>query len=382
MNKKKLMFIHPGPLFPPIGGGSARTLSFISFFRSKDYQIQLITRNHGKYNDELEKLVDEFWIYNKQTVQQIPSDVQKQTSPSFLQRARNERLINFSHEMIGTTKPDAIICSYAWNADTLIKCSPKTLKIIDTIDVQHLRTSVAKKSGGDLSSRYCSREEEINELQKADLLIAIRYQDKKIFQELCPDKKVAYIPHTVDRLQKLPAHENSKIILFVGNLYDPNIRGIRSFLEVAWPQIIEKVPDARFYVCGKICEAVKDEIEGVELKHVVPEIISYYKKAAVVLNLVPYCTGLPIKTVEALSYGKCLVTTKAGVISFEDNRDLPAVICDYDEMAEAIISLLTNPSKRMKIENRAFEYASKYLNIEFCCQRLENMISQYVVTSL
>jgi glycosyltransferase involved in cell wall biosynthesis len=50
-------------------------------------------------------------------------------------------------------------------------------------------------------------------------------------------------------------------------------------------------------------------------------LVDTYARAAVVINPVKFGTGLPVKTIEALSYGKPIVATSAGGRDLEDFSD-------------------------------------------------------------
>ena len=83
----------------------------------------------------------------------------------------------------------------------------------------------------------------------------------------------------------------------MGNLYEPNVEGLKCVLEKAWPQILEAFPQCTLIVCGKVCEAIDEDIPGIRLEGIVPTLEPYYRSATIVINTVPFGTGLKIKTV-------------------------------------------------------------------------------------
>ena len=74
-------------------------------------------------------------------------------------------------------------------------------------------------------------------------------------------------------------------------------------------------------------------------------------------------SGLRIKIVEGLSFGKAIVSTPIGCegIGVQNNRDL--LIAETPEkFADAVIELVENNERRNSIELNAKSFAKKYLD--------------------
>ena len=276
---------------------------------------------------------------------------------SFILRKIDHSLCRYAGNIAFKQHPVAVICEFAWTAKALDYVPDSVLKICDTHDIQHLRRKNAQASGSDLPYHDCTREEECGELSRADILLAIQEKEFEALIEMCPNSRVVLAEHAVTELRKLSSPEESKTVFFVGNLYDPNVVGLKSFLSDAWPKIATRVPNAQLVVCGKVCEAFDEKLKNVQFKGVVEDLLPYYANAAVVINPVTYGSGLKIKTVEALSFGKCLVSTQAGAYGIRHD-DAPFVVCDsIAEMSDQIVFLLENVSERKKREQKTWDYA-------------------------
>src|SRR6185436_6613008 len=175
---------------------------------------------------------------------------------SIILRKINPDLVELTRQIAAESPPRAVIAQYAWTARALDGLLPGTLKMVDTIDVQHQRRARAKEAGSDLPGHACTREEEIAELSRADVLIAIQRHERDALHEMCPAKHVCLVEHAEDTERFLPSPPESKTVLFVGSLYDPNVRGIRRFLDTAWPAVRASVPGAELTICGTVCDGL------------------------------------------------------------------------------------------------------------------------------
>lgn len=382
-----VLIISPGGLVPVRGGGAARTLAIMAHLRKAGYRVELATANHGAHNAELEQLVDQLWLQrggNGERTKSAPSEPRyreavrraKQAAKkllgllrtrvldqpaavdSALQRNRRLGIEALAGSVAYQTRPVAAIATYAWMAPALDHMPPGTLRILDTIDVQHQRREVAESNGGNLSHFACTREEENAELRRADILLAIQAGEQRTLQEMCPERRTLLVEHALETPAYVPSKPGSADVLFVGNLYDPNVIGLREFLAESWPKTRQARPDAVLQVCGRVCESVKESMPGVVLNGVVPSLDPFYERAAVVINPVRYGTGLKIKSVEALAHGRCLVCTEAGTQGLGDPAQLPLRVTAMGEpMAAEVLRLLEDGDARHALEREAYAYA-------------------------
>jgi hypothetical protein len=162
-----------------------------------------------------------------------------------------------------------------------------------------------------------------------------------------------------------PSPERSKDLLFVGNRYDPNIQGMQLFLEECWPDILNQIPDAQLHVCGTICRdiATCSTTRNITLHDVVPDLTPFYRQAAVIINPVCYGTGLPIKTLEAMSFGKCVVGMAAAVRGFPKEPSPPVSVArTISGMTDQITPLLTKPELRHEQETQVTKYINEHMS--------------------
>jgi glycosyltransferase involved in cell wall biosynthesis len=81
-----------------------------------------------------------------------------------------------------------------------------------------------------------------------------------------------------------------------------------------------------------------------------------YRAAKVVINPIRYGSGLKIKTVEALSKGKALVTTECGASGIMKGRDEAFMIGNF---SKNIIDLMKNDKIHKDLCKGALEFAQQ-----------------------
>lgn len=396
-----VLFVCPHTLYPVNGGGAARTWAMIDFLRAQGFRVELVCKTHSKnIRKEMLARVDALW-YEQMPIhadkeqpasQSIYRRIIKWMRPSHPEKSikqPNEKwrdggnvfpnhphdalvydkfktkisrqFVQFARETALHIRPVAVIGSFVWSAPALRNLPKNITTIIDTVDLQHLRSQKAVTAGFSANHLGCSREEESMLLSDADAIIAIETSEAKELNRMCPNTPVILVEHGFSMGKACHTPPTSRSVLFVGNLYEPNRIGLECFLRDVWPAIFRDVPESELIICGRICDAFRgDPIAGVRFEGVVPDLFDYYDNAAVVVNPVPYGTGLKIKSVEALIHGKALVTTSAGVegiLMEESVKDGPCVMAEMTQMASRIVYLLTHPEERMMLEKRAYDYA-------------------------
>ena len=79
----------------------------------------------------------------------------------------------------------------------------------------------------------------------------------------------------------------------------------------------------------------------------------------------PVGSGLKIKLVEALSYGKACVSTRAGAQGICDVENYGVIVADKEEdFAKSIVSIINNPNKRKMFEVMNKQYALTHLSTD------------------
>jgi glycosyltransferase involved in cell wall biosynthesis len=366
-----VLVLFPYPLLPADNGGSTRTLMLLQALRNKGYLVWLV----GVGLRPKDQLALSGYADVVVPLPDFEGDPETRIRESGLNALKARYHTDFDEvvpQLVKAASPLAVLSCFSFSAYALARVPASTLRIVDTHDVQHLRADIALQNGGDLESRRCSVEDEVEALQYADILISIQPEEERVFAKMFPDKSHVVCGHAISTFPVRASGPKTRKVLFVGNRYDPNTRGMQAFIREVWPGVIRQAPDATLEVVGTVCRDLSEEPVGVRLHGFVPDVKPFYESAAVVVNPIAYGSGQKVKSIEALALGKCLVTTAAGRQGLP--LGIPCVETGLDCMAEVLVDLLTHPEKRGILERSALAFAKIHFSEETVFRALFSLL--------
>jgi succinoglycan biosynthesis protein ExoO len=256
-------------------------------------------------------------------------------------------------------KPAAVIAEYIWMAPCLDAVAGETLRLLDAHDVMHVRRSMYAGQPEGAGWVDCSREEERALLNKADIVMAIQRHEAEVFRAMLPDKTVVCVPHCCEpQARPLSIGAGGNIVTFIGSKIHSNLNGVRSFLDVSWPIVRRLCRGAHLRIYGDTAPYVETHEASVHPIGYVRRLTEAYRDAKVVINPVTLGTGLKVKSVEALAYGKALVTTSCGADGIEEGRGQAFLLEDDPErFGLAVARLLRDDTLRARLEWSALDFA-------------------------
>jgi glycosyltransferase involved in cell wall biosynthesis len=183
-------------------------------------------------------------------------------------------------------------------------------------------------------------------------------------------------------------HENGKILLFVGMLgYEPNLRGLKWFVESVFQKFIIEHHDAKLMVVGYLAnssgEYVKSicrSVNNVELYTNVPDVTDYYKRCMAVVVPILSGGGTRIKILEAALARRPILSTPVGAegLDLVDGEHLclfnnsEQFSYQFNQLLDRQrYSLMTNEAKRIVKNN----YTEK--NFEIAMQKALRRIDEH-----
>jgi glycosyltransferase involved in cell wall biosynthesis len=173
-------------------------------------------------------------------------------------------------------------------------------------------------------------------LERADLILAIQSEEAKYFEGLVetPISTVGYLVPPVVLVEE-PHETSAKInIGYIGSGNPFNVTSILALHDFVsqYPCLLEKF---EFSIAGTICSALKSKVPNFNLVGLVDELDDFYRVIDVVVNPMIGGTGLKIKSLEALSYGKPLIATKDAMVGISTTSDFQKF-----ESVELLVSAL------------------------------------------
>ena len=187
-------------------------------------------------------------------------------------------------------------------------------------------------------------------------------EDVASLRESNPGTSVVKIPNVLDReLLRLRQRDGSFRVLFVGNLgFGPNVSGLKTFIDQAWPRLLEAVPETTLTIVGFNPPpdlTALAERHGFAMHANAASLRPFYEQCDVVIVPILFGSGTRIKILEAMAYGRPVVSTPMGAegMGLEGGQQL--LLADtMDEFAGALVSLARNPDLAERLVENARSY--------------------------
>ncbi|MDD5362985.1 MAG: glycosyltransferase family 4 protein [Ignavibacteria bacterium] len=186
--------------------------------------------------------------------------------------------------------------------------------------------------------------------------------------------KLCLIPHELDEKMDYaasnPYPSDSRSILFVGSL-SPffNQDAVKYFVSEIFPKILKEIPDSLFYIVGQ--GAPQEIIDLGKRKNVIvtgkvsdDELKSYIIHADVYVSPLRTGTGLKTKIIEALKFGKAIVSTSHSLNALWGfNDDNIRITDDTTVFSKEIVTILNNENRKLQLgKNARILFENEYSN--------------------
>jgi hypothetical protein len=239
-----------------------------------------------------------------------------------------------------TFDPQIVLAEYIFMTRPFPLLRPTLRKVIDTIDVFSSKTEKVERYGI-VDTMAMASSDEARLLNRADLLIAIQPEEGAALHALAPTVPVVHVGVDFDVPDTAPPPATAPVVLLVASDNRMNIKALGDFLCFAWPLVRREVPGAELRVIGAVGVSAEAWSPDIRILGDVDDLAAAYAQARVVINPAVAGTGLKIKTVEAVSHLRPIVTWPSGV----EGISLPAramchVATNWFDFAQQLIGLL------------------------------------------
>jgi glycosyltransferase involved in cell wall biosynthesis/GT2 family glycosyltransferase len=232
-----------------------------------------------------------------------------------------------------------------------------------THDVVWQRAEAFRKRGYRVTPAGFTCADEAKLLGGVATPVAITDGDATTFRAMLPGREVLVVPASATPAGAQTATARAAIagrLLFVGSASLHNVDGIAWFLERVWPQISATHPSATLHVAGSVCGRLPGSRPGVTLRGELPGLDREYAEAAIVVVPMLAGSGMKVKTVEALAYGRPVLSTSIGVQGLESLSPSPFVVADDPgELAREAALLLDDPQRLAALSAAARQAAER-----------------------
>ena len=203
--------------------------------------------------------------------------------------------------------------------------------------------------------------------EEVDGITAVTELDKAYIQSLNPQKKMVVTPNGLDleKFKLVPFEQQDlNTIFYLGSLdWIPNQQSVVWFLNQVWPLVLQKKPQLQLIIAGKNIPdwLMSRKDPNTRFYSNVPDTRELYDKYAIMIVPLLAGSGIRVRIIEGMAYGKCIVSTRIGSegIPYEHQKNI--VIADTpEEFAQAIIDLNEHPEKVREIQRNARQTAEQF----------------------
>ncbi|HEX4160544.1 MAG TPA: glycosyltransferase [Rhizomicrobium sp.] len=240
---------------------------------------------------------------------------------------------------------DFCIVNYAWYSKAFEALPRSVVRIIDTHDIFGGRAERFAEIGLDPKWFHTSVDQETTGLDRADFVIAIQDSEASVLRERTNARvrSIGFLSPPDFLPARGQAGSGRLKVGYLGSGNPFNVACMRAFAQAAdmIPEIHDRVD---IQVAGQVCDALRKGPQPFSLHGVVDSVADFYRSVDVVINPMLGGTGLKMKSLEALSFGRPLVATSdamAGIVSNHPGHQLT----DMSAVIDRLVLLAREPSR-------------------------------------
>lgn len=207
---------------------------------------------------------------------------------------------------------------------------------------------------------------ELASFNLVDAIVPITEKDKNEIIKLGFNKAIYSCITGVDIAfyqTKLSLPEKAKTVFYFGSMdWLPNQEAVNWFLEHCWDKVHAEIPEARLIIAGRgmpleFFHITKPNVLIVEN---VENGKAFFQQHQVMIVPLWSGSGLRIKIIEGMAYGKAIVSTSIGAEGIHYTNQKNILIADNaKDFSEMVIALLQNEKLRKEMEANAAAFSKE-----------------------
>lgn len=222
--------------------------------------------------------------------------------------------------------------------------------------------------------------------QSCNRLITMSEEDKKFIQSVAPSvKNIDVVANGVDInwFNQVKKHvPRNPTVLFVGTFkWLPNSEAVEFLVEKIWPLIKSQLPTAHLWIVGngpteKVYSYEKTD-SSIKVTGGIPDIRDAYAQAHLLLAPVFSGKGTRFKILEAMATGTPAVGTSIALEGLGITPGKEAIVANTaQEMADAVIKILSDKSLRQKLATNGKKFVSQNYNWANISKKLDKIYQE------
>jgi glycosyltransferase involved in cell wall biosynthesis len=354
---KKILIVAPVACYPAYSGNAARIAAIYELLASKGFEVSYLhmPEHDTELSPEMISVFRHSYFWRpyqfinsgkiRRVLKAIKTVVLKKSSRKLkIDDFISKRDVTVYENVLKLVDPDIVWINYTFYSK-LFEYTPASVhKVLDTHDSVYLRYNKQFNKIDSYKNLEFGLVDEINCIDRADDVICIQNIEEAFFRESGSSKRLRTIGHIHPFTATVVRKQKNKL-LFLANDHITYKTAITAFINKVWPLLKASKPDIHLFIAGRVCHKLNKETldTNITLLGVVPDLKSLYDSIDLTINPVIPGSGLKIKNIESLCFGKPVITTTSGKEGLEMFENQGLIVADNpQEWVNNIPRLLTD----------------------------------------
>jgi hypothetical protein len=349
----RILIVSPTPSHPSHQGNSARVQAFGAQLLQRGALVDFFYYGMEGLSEEQRRSMSGFWS-GFHFMPSLPLARPRFPDCWGLDDWCPLELVQAVQELHRSVRYDAVIVNYVWMSRVLTGIQD-AVRVIDTHDLFGDRHVVAAENGLEPRWYFTSLAEEDRGFERADIVIGIQSEEAAAIRQRASGT-VLTIGHPITPYFLTEALDPEPPLTF-GYLGSANPWNLRSV--TALDASIARSGSCEWAIAGTILRRDLPLLSAPVRLGVLPTVDLFYQRVQCVLNPMLGGTGLKIKTVEALAYGRATIGTQDAFVGLHARH--PAhCLRTMDEVVQAMAEFRGSEAFRKELL-----HASRFLYLDY-----------------
>lgn len=382
MSAKRLLVLTNRVPYPLNDGGNLAMSAMIKGYVKLGWEVYLLSMNttrHYVANDVLSEIYKDLYqfetvdIDNSVGALQVISNFFFSRQPNHADRFYQESFREKLKEVLVSFNPSVIQLESIFLA-TYLRDIREASKAFTTLRLHNIeyqiwerlahetKNPIKKYYLSNLAGRIKHFEEDV--WGKFDLLLPITNIDAEIVANTVSQNIIHVAPYGLETvMHEQEARQEKWVGYHIGAMdWQPNVEGVKWFIEDAWPIVTQSSPEFEFHFAGRnMPQSLFDmHIEGVSCEGMVPDANDFIADKKILIVPIHSGGGIRVKILEAMAMGKIVISTSIGMQGIDAQHSIHFLLADdATGFANAISWCLNNRDKAVAIGAKAKSLISK-----------------------
>lgn len=360
----KILVISPLASPPATNGAKRRIANLLGYLQNQGHEIHYVYTQH--------ETIDATHAENSMAAAWSSAQLAPPTAVRAPSLGEDYGVDDWTEDFVGQRigqiaqdiRPDVALVNYVFQSRYFEYLPTGILKVLDTHD-KLSRADLYKSAGMTPGFFHTTEEEELRGLERADVILAIQDGEAQYFRR--SGKPVVIVGDVCAKRFVDRNYESTRTIGFLSAYNKFNLYSLQKFLP-AFLRVAERLSEpVQLHLAGNLARGARKDfpVEWFDNPFVIDEgfvddIDDFYQRMDLVVNPTLIGTGLKIKTMEALSYGVPLISTRIGFDGIPTLHPWHEV-GDENDLARAIEEVATTRGSELtKLSNISRSIFTEY----------------------